>query len=152
VGGGLESCRPVQAGPAALGIEAFTYPLLEVDDRWALARMGVHTTDSKRVSSVQLRIAPRLTRAQDTPNFHTEKIMNTRILDMTIPEVPGVCAPALADPRTTNPLVEQAWRDKLVREAAYFRSQHRRPCPGKELADWLAAERDVDESLRRSHG
>jgi Protein of unknown function (DUF2934) len=78
--------------------------------------------------------------------------MNTRILDLTVPEVPAFCAPALADPRTTNPLVEQAWRDKLVREAAYFRSQHRKPCPGKELEDWLAAEREVDESLRRSRG
>jgi hypothetical protein len=78
--------------------------------------------------------------------------MNTRILDMTAPEVPGVCAAATADPRTTNPLVEQAWRDELVGEAAYFRSQHRRPCPGKELEDGLAAEREVDESLRRSHG
>jgi hypothetical protein len=79
-------------------------------------------------------------------------IMNTRILDITVPEMPGVCAAATADPRTTNPLVEQAWRDKLVREAAYFRSQHRRPCSGKELEDWLAAEREVDQSLRRSHG
>jgi hypothetical protein len=80
-----------------------------------------------------------------------EKIMSTWILDMAIPEVPRTCAAALADPRTTNPLVEQAWRDKLVREAAYFRSQHRRPCPGKELEDWLAAEREVDESLGRHH-
>ena len=75
--------------------------------------------------------------------------MSTRILDMTIPGVPGTCAAAMADPRTTNPLVEQTWRDKLVREAAYFRSQQHRPCPGKELEDWLAAEREVDESLGR---
>ncbi len=78
--------------------------------------------------------------------------MSTRILDMTIPEVPGTCAVAMADPRTTNPLVEQAWRDKLVREAAYFRSQHRRPCHGKELEDWLAAEQEVDEALRNARG
>ena len=77
--------------------------------------------------------------------------MSTQILDMTIPESPGTCAAALTDPRTTNPLVEQAWREKLVREAAYFRSQHRRPCPGKELEDWLAAEQEVDEALGR-HG
>ena len=77
----------------------------------------------------------------------TEKIMSTRILDMTIPEVTGTCRAAMADPRTTNPLVEQAWRDKLVREGAYFRSQHRRPCPGKELEDWLAAEWEVDETF-----
>jgi hypothetical protein len=78
--------------------------------------------------------------------------MSTRILDMTIPGVPGACAAAMADPRTTNPLVEQTWRDKLVREAAYFRSQQHRPCPGKELEDWLAAEWEVDESLGRHRG
>jgi hypothetical protein len=71
---------------------------------------------------------------------------------MTIPKVPRTCAAAMADPRTTNPLVEQAWRDKLVREAAYLRSQQRSPCPGKELEDWLAAEREVDESLGRHRG
>ena len=78
--------------------------------------------------------------------------MNAQILNMTVPEVPGVCAAAMADPRTTNPLVEQAWRDKLVREAAYFRSQRRRACHGMELEDWLAAEHEVDEALRRSRG
>ena len=78
--------------------------------------------------------------------------MSTRILDMTIPAVSGTCAGAIADPRTTNPLVEQAWRDKLIREAAYLRSQHRRPCLGKELEDWLAAEREIDESLGRHPG
>jgi hypothetical protein len=69
---------------------------------------------------------------------------------MTVSEVPGGCAAAMAGPRTTNPLLEQAWRDKLVREAAYFRSHHRRPCHGKELEDWLAAEQEVDEALGRS--
>ena len=78
--------------------------------------------------------------------------MTIRILDMSIPEMPGHFASARADSRTTNPLVERAWRDKLVREAAYFRSQHRSACPGKELEDWLTAERQVDESLRRTGG
>ena len=58
----------------------------------------------------------------------------------------------MADPCTTNPITEQAWRNKLVREAAYFRSQKRGSSPGSELDDWLAAEREVDESLGRSHG
>jgi hypothetical protein len=71
---------------------------------------------------------------------------------MTVPEGTGGCASAMADPRTTNPIVEQAWRDKLVREAAYFRSQQRRPCHGQELEDWLAAEQQVDEALGRSRG
>jgi Protein of unknown function (DUF2934) len=37
------------------------------------------------------------------------------------------------------------WRDEMIRQAAYFRSQQRRPCPGKDLEDWLAAERQIDE-------
>ncbi len=78
--------------------------------------------------------------------------MSTRILNLTIAEAPGVCAATMPDARCTNPLVEQTWRDKLVREAAYFRSQQRRPCAGKELDDWLAAEREIDELLGRSHG
>jgi len=78
--------------------------------------------------------------------------MRTHILEMTNPGSPSACASGLADPRTTNPIAEQAWRDKLVREAAYFRSQRRGGSPGSELEDWLAAERDVDESLGRAHG
>jgi hypothetical protein len=53
----------------------------------------------------------------------------------------------LPDPRTTNPAVERAWRDQMIREAAYFRSQHRRPCADKELEDWLAAEQEIDGFL-----
>src|ERR1700676_2420135 len=56
----------------------------------------IYTTNSKRASSVQLRIAPGSTGAQDPLHIRTEKIMNTRILDMTIPEVPGVFAAAMA--------------------------------------------------------
>ena len=77
--------------------------------------------------------------------------MSTHILEMTNPASSRVCAAAMADPRTTNPIAEQAWRDKLVRESAYFRSQKRGSGPGSELDDWLAAEREVDESLGRSH-
>jgi len=59
---------------------------------------------------------------------------------------------SLPDASTTNPAVEAAWRQKMIREAAYFRSQHRRPCYGKELEDWLAAEKEVDESQRYPSG
>jgi hypothetical protein len=53
----------------------------------------------------------------------------------------------LPDACTTNPDVEAAWRHRMIREAAYFRSQHRAPCPGKEIEDWVAAEKEVDEYL-----
>jgi hypothetical protein len=78
--------------------------------------------------------------------------MTSRILNMSVSDAPGHCSAALPDARTTNPLVERAWREKMVREAAYFHSQRRRPCPGKELEDWFAAEREVDESLGRLGG
>jgi UTP:GlnB (protein PII) uridylyltransferase len=59
-------------------------------------------------------------------------------------------APDQCDARTTNPLVENSWRERLIREAAYFRSQHRHPGPGKELDDWLAAEQEIERRLHAS--
>ena len=55
----------------------------------------------------------------------------------------------LRDAATTNPTVEAAWRHRLIRDAAYFRSQSRAPGAGKELEDWLAAEQEVDALLAR---
>jgi hypothetical protein len=45
---------------------------------------------------------------------------------------------------TCNPAAI-VWREEMIREAAYFRSQRRRPGTGKDLEDWLAAEREIDE-------
>jgi len=56
----------------------------------------------------------------------------------------------LPDAATTNPAVEAAWRQRMIREAAYYRSQHRRPCDGQELNDWLAAEKEVDDCLTQA--
>jgi len=53
----------------------------------------------------------------------------------------------LPDAAATNPAVEAAWRNRMIREAAYFRSQHRERCPGQVLDDWLAAEKEADELL-----
>jgi Protein of unknown function (DUF2934) len=57
---------------------------------------------------------------------------------------PAGRAACLPDAATTNPAVEAAWRNRVIRQAAYFRSQHRRPCEGSQLEDWLAAEKEVD--------
>ncbi len=54
-------------------------------------------------------------------------------------------APDLPDAGCTHPDVEHAWREKRIRDAAYFRSLRRAPGPGKEMEDWLAAEREIDE-------
>jgi Protein of unknown function (DUF2934) len=42
-------------------------------------------------------------------------------------------------------------RDEMIRQAAYFRSQHRRDFPGNELDDWLAAEHEIDAMIARAH-
>jgi Protein of unknown function (DUF2934) len=39
------------------------------------------------------------------------------------------------------------WREAMIHQAAYFRSQRRRPGQGHELEDWLAAEREIDKML-----
>jgi Protein of unknown function (DUF2934) len=52
------------------------------------------------------------------------------------------------DPRATHPAIEAAWRQRMISEAAYFRSQKRQPCIGRELEDWLAAEKEIRESLQ----
>ena len=75
--------------------------------------------------------------------------MNEQTLELSWLKPAGrpACMP---DASTTNPAVEAAWRTRLVREAAYYRSQQRPAGPGKDLEDWLAAEQEVDERLRHS--
>jgi hypothetical protein len=45
--------------------------------------------------------------------------------------------------------IDAARRDEMIREAAYFRSQHRQPSPGKELEDWLVAKEQIERMLTR---
>lgn len=45
--------------------------------------------------------------------------------------------------------IEPETRDAMIAEAAYFRSAHRGFEPGHEVADWLAAESDIDAALAR---
>jgi hypothetical protein len=40
----------------------------------------------------------------------------------------------------------------MIREAAYFRAEHRSFVPGRELEDWFAAEREIDAVLRGGTG
>ncbi len=77
--------------------------------------------------------------------------MNEETLELSWTKPAGRAA-CLPDAATTNPAVEAAWRTRLVRQAAYFRSQKRHPCAGKELEDWLAAEKEVDDSLSHPEG
>ncbi len=42
---------------------------------------------------------------------------------------------------------EREHREELIRKAAYDRYELRRPCAEHEIADWLAAEAEVDAML-----
>ena len=41
----------------------------------------------------------------------------------------------------------RGWREPMIRRAAYLRSLNRGFQPGKELEDWLVAEREVEELI-----
>jgi hypothetical protein len=43
--------------------------------------------------------------------------------------------------------VDPTQRSALIARAAYFRAQSRGFAPGHEMADWLAAEAEVDAEL-----
>jgi hypothetical protein len=51
--------------------------------------------------------------------------------------------PAVADPGDPDE------RRERIAERAYFRAERRRFAPGQELEDWLAAEAEVEDELRR---
>ena len=53
-------------------------------------------------------------------------------------------------PATPTPAYTQAdrqHREDLIRKAAYARFEHRRPSVEHQIADWLAAEAQVDAML-----
>jgi len=44
-------------------------------------------------------------------------------------------------------LLEPAQRHELIGQAAYFLAKARGFCPGAEMADWLAAEAEIDRAF-----
>jgi Protein of unknown function (DUF2934) len=50
-------------------------------------------------------------------------------------------------PRAEHPSPSMAARHRAIAVAAYFRAERRGFAAGGELADWLAAERDVDQQM-----
>jgi hypothetical protein len=77
---------------------------------------------------------------------------------MARPKNPETAAPAKRAPRKRAAVraepahpefVDPTQRAALIARAAYFRAQNRGFVPGHELADWLAAEAEVDAELLR---
>ena len=63
---------------------------------------------------------------------------------MTVSTGPRSEAAPIFDPADTD------LREEMIRQAAYYRSLHRRHIHGKELEDWLAAEQEIDEMIARA--
>jgi len=59
-------------------------------------------------------------------------------VQMSIPQTPSIPAYTQAD---------RQYREDLIRDVAFARSLQRRPCVDQEIADWLAAEAEVDTLL-----
>ncbi|HET7811305.1 MAG TPA: DUF2934 domain-containing protein [Steroidobacteraceae bacterium] len=75
-----------------------------------------------------------------------EKNPETRPARKRAPRKP----PAETTVVTATPIfVDPEQRAALIARAAYFRAQERGFAPGNELADWLAAEAEVDAELLR---
>jgi DUF2934 family protein len=77
---------------------------------------------------------------------------------MPRPKNPETPAPAKRSPRKRaavaaepaySKFVDPTQRAALIARAAYLRAQNRGFVPGHELADWLAAEAEVDADLLR---
>ena len=71
--------------------------------------------------------------------------MTEMTIQLSDPDLAARRSPDLPDPYCTHPDAEHAWREKCIRDAAYFRSLRRVPGVGNELEDWLAAEREIDD-------
>ena len=64
-------------------------------------------------------------------------------------QVPGTSnSPAMQEAA----LIDSDQREDMIRKAAYFRAASRGFCPGQEVEDWLAAEREVDRRSANGEG
>jgi Protein of unknown function (DUF2934) len=61
----------------------------------------------------------------------------------------AVPEPAPQRELTQPPFVDPQQRAALIARAAYFRAMNRGFAPGDDVADWLAAEAEVDAELLR---
>jgi hypothetical protein len=55
-------------------------------------------------------------------------------------------------PSRTCALIPASLRHDMIRDAAYFRAEARGFVAGMELQDWLTAEQDVEDLIRRRYG
>lgn len=50
--------------------------------------------------------------------------------------------------KPNNDILDELDRKKMISDAAYFRAEHRGFKVGESLADWLAAEAEIDAAFK----
>lgn len=81
-----------------------------------------------------------------------EKSPTTEVAKKRAPRKTPVkkAAKAAIESNADAPFVDPRTRAALIAEAAYYRAEKRGFAPGGEVADWQAAEAEVDAKLMRS--
>ncbi len=75
---------------------------------------------------------------------------DTRRRRRQVPEEPGVGGRERGQGLETALSAEADARLRRIQQAAYFKSERRAFAPGREMDDWLDAEREDDESHPQS--
>ena len=74
--------------------------------------------------------------------------MASKTTRKSAPSATAVAATAVATIGDSRPVRPTAERASLVAQAAYFRAEQRGFAGSDSLADWLAAEQDIDAAWR----
>jgi hypothetical protein len=99
------------------------------------------------VRHLQPRTEQRKTRSTRQPTCATAHSANGIATDPVVIDKPHSPGKPNSHSLCGGTILEPGLREKLVREAAYFRAERRGFSPGSELEDWTAAEREVDQAL-----
>jgi len=75
-----------------------------------------------------------------------QKEMNKPSMARAAADELGITTPAAADGKRLSD--EEIYR--LIQQSAYYKARARGFAPGHEVEDWIAAEREVKGSLKRS--
>jgi len=93
------------------------------------------------VSSAQVKASPEFDPSSELSRAHETNLY--RHYQRHEDHTPAAAKNGMPPCAPTDP----AKREAMIREAAYFVSQQRRPCLTHEAEDWLAAERQIDRML-----
>lgn len=75
------------------------------------------------------------------------EIRTSRSASRRVRQTPAVTGDGMASGPSSEMFMAGEDRYRMIAEAAYYRAEERGFMPGNEIADWLAAEADIDALL-----